>query len=71
MVEILPKGSLFNCETVGRCPCGGRIMAGYGGEHKDVPAVIHSLPPCQKFIEIDDPADFLAYVNSSLLASKN
>jgi len=43
------------------CPfCGGKVSAGYTGE---VPTVLHSLPPCDRFLQNESPIDFLHACN--------
>jgi hypothetical protein len=40
------------------CPfCGGKVDAGYGGQH-NAPMVIHTLPYCKEFDELE-PDRFL------------
>jgi hypothetical protein len=44
---------------LGRCVCGRRIYA-----DKEKIAVIHDVPPCQAFLDLD-PDKFLTYVRRS------
>lgn len=48
-----------NFEDLGLCPCGMRI-----GANAQTCAVIHELPPCQAFTDLEAD-DFLAYVRKS------
>jgi hypothetical protein len=49
----------LKAEPLGRCACGGEIHA-----DAKVGAVVHSLPVCQKFLELD-ALEFLRYVRRS------
>lgn len=47
------------------CPfCKKKFIIGFD-KKGDVRAFLHSLPPCQKFIELD-PAEYLRQVNIAL-----
>lgn len=46
-------------EPLGRCPCGGEIHASL-----DPPSVVHSIPYCAKFLQLE-PDEFLTYVRRS------
>jgi hypothetical protein len=55
----MPDHASFDAEHFGLCPCGGEIWVG-----RRVPAVIHSLPYCKKFKDLE-PDKFLRYVRKS------
>ena len=39
----------IHVKATGECPCGGTFEAGFETESGD-PALLHSMPPCQDFI---------------------
>lgn len=43
-------------QALGRCPCGGEIAWSM-----DPPSVLHAVPYCAKFLELE-PDEFLTYV---------
>jgi hypothetical protein len=66
----MPEPALkFTGVIEGPCPCGGTWTAGYAGAEK-VPGVLHSLPPCEDFMRVDGPTDFLAFVRHHLQEQK-
>jgi hypothetical protein len=50
---------MIKAQSLGLCPCGKEIFAA-----KQLGAVIHARPECQKFIEME-PDEFLSYVRAS------
>jgi hypothetical protein len=58
----------FTPEVEFLCPfCGLLCAASSEGEH---PGVVHAMPPCARFEEIDDPSDFLAACNAIFSGKK-
>jgi hypothetical protein len=53
--------NVSNVTDLGLCACGLRI---YSCESNGVPAVMHDLPYCEKFRDLD-PDKFLTYVRRS------
>ena len=56
---VSPKNSVDDVEPLGRCPCGKEIFV-----TRDIPSVIHEVPFCREFLELD-PVAFLSYVRRS------
>lgn len=54
------KVELFNPQDLGLCVCGRRIYASLQAR----PAVMHELPYCEKFLELE-ALEFLTYVRRS------
>lgn len=50
------SGKKLDAHGLGKCPCGAEIYYTL-----DPPAVLHALPYCQKFIDLDVD-EFLRYV---------
>jgi hypothetical protein len=57
-MQIKP-GDILKTKSLGLCVCGKRIEMVVGHA-----AVLHDLPPCAKFIELE-PDEFLTYVRRS------
>lgn len=53
------KTNLLDVEYLGLCPCGRQIYA-----DSKQGAVIHDMPACQNFLELE-PDKFLTYVRES------
>jgi len=49
------------------CTCGKIVSVGYGTDpegNKNVPCVLHPMPPCQKYTELD-VNDYLEYIRKA------
>ncbi len=65
--NILEAGyATIDVKAEGRCPCGKPIKVGYT---QGVPTVIHVAPTCKDFDRIENPIDYLAWVNRTLGAN--
>ena len=57
----------FEAKVESKCPCGGKATAGYGTTPdgtKNVPSVLHTWPPCQKYIDLE-VNDYLEYIRKA------